>query len=500
MFQVMLLILYGVVACVKPSDFSEIELEDSAPTLAFPLVEATITSDELVEAIDTSITVVLNDDGLFAMQFSAEPYVENAEVLFPKLTIDLPIPILDSMVSLPVPSFDGFQISTGVLKGDQMSFILNSTELSKVDVSIQIPQLSKGNDPFLGQYTVPAATFLPGSLTTDPINLNGYEVDFSSGNLSLRYQAINDMGDKIILPLSFVIVNAFDFSYLEGKLSQTRLNTGLQEIDIDIRDTTLDGDIQFQDPKIHFDISNSFGVPVGLQVNRVYLVNHSDESAEITSALFDDLVLIESPDFDEIGSTVTQRITLDRTNSNVLEVASTDIKDLFYDIDIVLNPDTEDEVFFVTDSSKAQIDALVDLSFDATVQDLRVERVLDVSLDGLDTLDFLRLKMYVENEVPLAVSPELQFGSSSSSDIWVLEADDQKTIEAATLDANGSLVVSQVSELYFTLTAEELVQLENFNILTAILYFDSPGDGTDATMLRPNQRVFIGVGAEAGLK
>lgn len=495
-----MLLFLGVSSCVKPSDFSEIELEDSAPTLAFPLVEATITSDELVEAIDTSITIVLNDAGLYAMQFKADPYIENADVIFPKLTIDLPIPILDSMVMLPVPSFDGFQINAGVLKGDQMSFILNSTELSTVDVSIQIPQLSKGNNPFLGEYTVPAATFLPGSLTTDPINLNGYEVDFSSGNLSLRYQAINDMGDRIILPLSFVVVNAFDFSYLEGKLSQTILNTGLQEIDIDIRDTTLDGDIQFQDPKIHFDISNSFGVPVGLQVNRVYLVNHSDESAEITSALFDDLVLIASPSFDEIGNTRRQRITLDRTNSNVLEVASTDIKDLFYDIDIILNPNTEEEVFFVTDSSKAQIDALVDLSFDATVKDLRVEKILDVSLDGLDTLDFLRLKMYVENEVPLALSPELQFGSSSSSDIWVLEADDQKTIEAATLDANGSLVTSQVSELYFTLVAEELVQLENFNTLTAILHFDSPGDGNEATMLRPNQTVFIGVGAEAGLK
>ncbi len=489
-----------VAACVKPSDFSEIELEDSAPTLAFPLVEATITSDELVEAIDTSITIILNDEGLFAMQFQAVPYVEDADVLFPKLNLGLPIPILDSVVSLPVPSFDGFQISSGVLKGDQMSFILNSTELSVVDVSIQIPQLSKGNEPFLGEYTVPAATILPGTLTTNPINLNGYEVDFSTGNLSLKYQAINSAGDKIILPLSFVVVDAFDFSYLEGKLSQTRLNTGLQEIDIDIRDTTLDGDIQFQNPRIHFDISNSFGVPVGLKVNRVYLVNHADESAEITSALFDDLVLISSPSFDEIGTTVVQRITLDRTNSNVLEVASTDIKDLFYDIDIILNPNTEDEVFFVTDSSKAQIDALVDLSFDATVKDLKVEKELDVSLDGLDTLDFLRLKMYVENEIPLSVRPELQFGSANSADTWTLIADNLETIEAATLGADGNLVYSTISELYFTITAQELGQLANFDILTAILHFDSPGEGSEATMLRPNQKVFMGVGAEAGLK
>ena len=497
---ILFFIIWMLGACVKPTDLSDLTLEESSPILAFPLLEATITSDDLVAEIDSSIVVVVNEEGIFSMQFRADPYIEESEQLFPALTIDLPIPILDSAMTIPVPSFDGFNIQKGVLRGDQMSFVLNSTEADPVKVSIKLPQLTRDNMIFRKDYEIPGANLLASSLTTNPIDLNGFLVDFGSGTLDLKYEAVNSAGTRIRLPISFLLVNAFDFSYLEGSIQSSRINTGLQEIDIDIRDTVLNGDFQFQDPKIHFDISNSFGVPVGLKVLQVFMVDHAGNRSDIRSTLFEEIMMIEAPSFDEVGETVSTRITLDRDNSNLVEVASTDIEDLFYDVDIILNPNTTNETFFITDSSKAQIDALIDLSFDATIIDFTVEQDLTVALSGLDTLRSLRMKMYVENGIPLSFSPELIFFEEDLSPGFTLKPVDTAEVSSATVDSNGEVVSTTTTEIYFNVTAEELSLLSKMTTLKAILHFRSPNNGKDRSVIKPGQEIFMGIGAEAGIK
>src|SRR5690606_27698083 len=175
----------------------------------------------------------LNDDQVFAAFFRSDSFIQKKDDLFPKTTFGLPIPIVDSVVSLPVPGFSEITLHKGVLKGDQLTFVFNSAETTDIALRVSIPQLLRDENPFLVEYMIPYDGNVPSSVMTPALDLNGYTVDFSDNLLTLWYDARKPDGQRVVLPLSFARISAFDFSYLEGTIARTTLSAGLQRIDID---------------------------------------------------------------------------------------------------------------------------------------------------------------------------------------------------------------------------------------------------------------------------
>ena len=145
---------------------------------------------------------------------------------------------------------------------------------------------------------------------------------------------------------------------MEGTISKTIIPTGLQRIEIDIQDSLVEGSYQFQDPKIHFDIANNFGIPIGIRVKDVYVLGTDLIPKALESNLFDQIIELQYPAFEEQGRVVLERISFDKQNSNILDLAQNDIMAIDYDLDVVINPnEIKDARFFVLDSSRAVITA-----------------------------------------------------------------------------------------------------------------------------------------------
>ncbi len=469
------------------------------PHLAVPLLQGVITTDELVDQIRENADIVVNPEGVYAVEFYADPFIRTKTDLFPKITFDLPVPLLDTVTSLPITVFPDATISRAIFSGDEMFFILNSDLEEDIRVRIEIPELQRDGETFSFEYTIPFDGSSPSSLTTPRIDLSGYELDAGNGLVSLRYDARKVDGSRVQLPLSFVRVNAFDFAYLEGKIGKITVPTDLQSIEIDIEDTLVDGTYHFEDPKIHFDLHNSFGVPIGVRVKSLYLVTDQGEQREIVSPLFDQIFLLNYPQLDQVGLTVSDRITFDKTNSNILDLITAEINEIVYNLDIITNPDDEIDEFFLTDSSKAVLDATLNLSFAAIVEEVSASRTAVVFLEDIDTLSEGRVKVFVDNGMPLSFQPKLLFFRASGNNL-PLDVEDNRVVASAITDDLGNVIGSRSTAIYYTLNRMQIRDISLMDSVRATLTIQSPQGGLDPAIIKPGQFLEFGVGIEAKLR
>lgn len=496
-----LFLLVGFFSCLRVDQLPEVELEDSAPFLAFPLVSLQLQSDDLMAELGKKTDIRLNEEQVFAAFFRSDSFIQTKDDLFPKTTFGLPIPIVDSVVSLPVPGISGITLHKGVLKGDQLTFVFNSAETTDIALRVSIPQLIRDEDPFLGEFTIPYDGDVPSSVMTPALDLNGYTVDFSDNLLTLRYDARKPDGQRVVLPLSFARISAFDFSYLEGTITRTTLSASLQRIDIDIQDSLIEGSYRFENPKIHFDIANSFGIPIGVKVKEVYVIGDDAQPQPLISDLFDQTIILRYPGFDQQGELVTDRITFDRTNSNLLDVTRNDIVAIDYNLDVIINPeDLSGARFFILDTSKTVITAEIELGFDATIREASVEKLVDIDLTALDSVRYLRLKLTAENGIPLSFNPVLILRDTSSQEELTLSESVGNLIESAQTDETGNQVSPTQNVLYFEMDEERVVQARTMNQLSLRLTVQSPAGGDLPARIKPGQTIAVKIGAEAKLQ
>lgn len=452
----------------------------------------------MIGQLDEEVTIGLNEKGIYTVYLHSDPFVRGKDDLIPFNSFALPIPIIDSVVSLPLPDLAELSLDKGILKGDQLIFTLNSVENTDVSVKISLPQFTKNGDVFEVEYIIPFDGASPGTLMAEPIDLNGYTVDFSNGDLTLRYEAWNEAGQRIILPLSFAQITGFEFSYLEGSIVRTSISTDLQRIDIDIQDSLIAGEYQFQDPKIHFDLNNSFGIPLGVKVKEVFILGNDSIQQPLESSLFDQIIILDYPGFDQQGEVVRDRITFDKENSNLLELTHNDIIGIDYNLDIILNPqEISDERFFILDTSRALVTAEVELSFEALVDNVSISKIVDLDFSRLDSIDFLRLKVVVENGLPLSFQPDLTLMDTISGARIELNEENGVLISNANVNDSGDVLSTTSSLLFYSLDIDQLSRVKEMNQLEAEFNLRSPGQGTASAKIKPGQKLMMRVGAEA---
>lgn len=477
--------------------FPDLSVEKPSPFLAFPLASLELTSGDLVQQFGEDISLGLNDEGVYTVYFESDPFIQDKNDLIPVSGFDFPIPIVDSVTTLPVPELAELSIDSAVLKGNQLIFTLNSAETSDIPVQISLPQFSREGKILEVDYVIPFDGATPSTLVTLPIDLEGYSVDFSGNNLRLLYDARNAKGERIVLPLSFARITGFEFSYLEGVVFQSTLPTGLQRVDIDIQDSLIEGSYRFQDPKIHFDLTNSFGIPLGIQVKEVYILGADLIPQRLLSPLFDQVIPLEYPQPGDPGRLVQERITFDRHNSNLLDLTHDNIVAIDYDIDIILNPENvSDERFFILDSSQIIVRAEIELSFDALIEGVGLKKTVDVDFGRLDSVQYLRLKVLVDNGLPLSFDPVLSALDSVSGAGVQFAEESGIGIGAAETNETGDVISNNFSELYYLLDAIQLQKVKQMNQLQAEFTLSSPNQGNLVTKIKPGQVLKMRIGAE----
>lgn len=270
--------------------------------------------------------------------------------------------------------------------------------------------------------------------------------------------------------------------YLEGFVGEreVELNKGVAEFPSDFWQK-LEGTLHFADPRIHFLIENSIGIPNQFIVN-FNGINQNGEHVSLDPPLF-------SAPYPEIGinTPVTEKFTVDKNNSNIINFISLppDMA-VEYSANILLNPGLKSTV----QPSRIYADSYLKLGYEVEIPmqlsttGIRFTQAFNLDSIVITGLQSGMLRIKYANHIPLAFAIQTSFRDSVSNQ--VLNALEPFTIQPAKTDASGKSIESTVDFVEIELSETFSETLDGANQLFVSGTFITPKEGLEEVKLYLN--------------
>ncbi|MBN2275615.1 MAG: hypothetical protein JXR41_13990 [Bacteroidales bacterium] len=255
------------------------------------------------------------------------------------------------------------------------------------------------------------------------------------------------IGDRVQIHFSLVDLDKFEvlfgFAGNDSYSVDTTISTGLGEI------SGISGSFSVTDPRINITYVNTFGLPVGIDMQMRGLFNdgHSvliDPAEQFIEASDDYLQPVT------VGSLQYNRTTI----PNIHEFLTFPTPDsLVADGEARGNPGVSDARNFVLNNSAIQvgIEIEVPLAFEADLQLRDTFRLNVEKVDAVDYVEYANLHYRIRNEFPVQLDPYIiLYDSVADVNLDTILFDESLSapfIPAAPVDENGVTIVSQVEEI-----------------------------------------------------
>lgn len=418
-------------------NFENVYLPDYEGTVALLIVNDTISfGDFLEENIeDTSkYSIDANQRILFSYtietDFAAgDDFVEidgfkNSKQLESPLKTQMTVP-KDTVLrflkktNFKFPATKGEELDSVYFMGGDFKVTLNTSFPSDVDFTLTSSSFLTiaGNDSI----TVSGrANKKPSPPTTgvSSVGLNGYKSKMTSASDSNVFVVYMDakvylkQGDILsgreYVNFALDIVNP-DFDVIFGYFDQDTFSVDEKKVDLDFfKDLGGDG-IEFEAPTIDFTVSNSFGLPMGIDFSKVYATYEDADDIEFSGSFADNPQLVAAPTIQQVGNTVSTTLTINGDNSNLREILSASPKSLVLPLAGYSNLNSTASNFLSKDS-KIDINAKVTIPLKLKVDNFEYSSTID--LEGLEDLDGtkeLSIVITTINELPFDGSIDLIF-------------------------------------------------------------------------------------------
>lgn len=227
------------------------------------------------------------------------------------------------------------------------------------------------------------------------------------------------------------------------------------------------GRIQLADPQLHLRVGNSFGVPFGIEL--LDLEARFKDASMIQITLDPDVnpIIIDAPTIDQVGQSVLSHTAIDNNNSNINEIASTDLTGLQFSVNAVGNP-TGFMNNFILDTSHLDINVEVVIPMHLRAEGLELADTFDFEIGGDEGFGRENIKSFMfhlatENALPLDASIQVYLMDNNDERLdslfneqnWnILPSgvvdDDGKVIMASNKEVDVLLSDSQIDNVFIT--------------------------------------------------
>lgn len=443
----MLLGLGSLQSC-KKEYFEKDRIKDPTwnPALAVPLIKSTITVPEVLSRFNDQDIIVVDTTGILALRYFSNIFSVSAENLISftdqqttqsyALTVgDVGILTGSGTVTLPqVDQFVAFDVSNMTpqpevhainFKGGNIVLEVTSQFSFPTNVRVQIPSLTVGGSTY-DETLTGVTNGNPGQLT---IPLNNAQLDLTQGTPA--YNRIHVITDVTIqgssgsgLPGSTVTVSAsltgLQFQQVLGDMKQQLLphNSGSVRIRFFENDSTnSDGEIHWADPRVKAIFTNGVGAGVQLDIDSL-LFSSPTQGINLTGSS----TLLNNPTIPyktTVGDTAMKYYSVDRGNSNIVQVADTKPTRLYYGFSGMLNPAGGVNANWLQDTSKVRLDMEVFLPFDGTARDFQRVDTTEVAIfplnDDIEEIESVTFRMTMNNGFPADAHGQVYFYDSTLS-------------------------------------------------------------------------------------
>ncbi len=266
---------------------------------------------------------------------------------------------------------------------------------------------------------------------------NAASNDFTVGFLgNITLDATQSTNDTDSIRVEFIYRDQV-FSAVFGKFGRDTLAVGNQEIDLGFFNEIGESGIKFGNPKMRFDIRNSFGLNMGMDLSGV-----QGDGGEGTTAVSLTGDIVDNPPrisgSTELSTPVQSIFEINAENSNLENLLSSSPTRLIFNVSGLTNP-TENDLSgsnFLQPTSG--IEAFIEMEIPMEVKVSDLEQTDTISLgNGLNIsdIDSAFLRVHTLNEIPFSVSLKIDIQDSTNTTIYTIT--DKLVIKAPFINVNG---------------------------------------------------------------
>lgn len=429
-----------------------------------PVVNTSLVLRDVLKDYDNEKLFVVDDEGFLSLIYNKVVYSSLAKDFITLPTQAFPT---DNYTSTDVnggatfnkvlPNFDSF---TGAridsIKYDTLAIKIsvNNTFANAGALTIEFPNLTKNGSP-----AILSISNLNGTTTQE---LYGYTLDLTDGGTSfntIKYNYIfgttwnGTSGQNVGITVE---LSKNDYKNINGFIGQHDVPLPGDSVHVDIFDKEFDGQFYFKNPKIQFNMMNSYGLPIRLQLGSIQGTDFDGNQSPVYNIGLD-MNPVNYPNIK--GETALDSVLFDTLSAPwIRDLISYKPKYIHFDGDGFTNPQASIINNFVLDTSRfdlrmkfilplwgrAEYPSLTDTS------DMDVEK----ELEYVDDVTYLKIKLVANNGLAAEVRVQAYFVDSLGviQDSLFSTINEQIVIEGGYTDETGKVIQkrSKITEIVYT--------------------------------------------------
>jgi hypothetical protein len=489
-------------------EFEQIETEDWRPELALPLINSSLTLQDIIIKKDTGGFIQPNENGdtlsvVYQSKVSATP----------DTIVELPDQILrDSSDLIVNPNYttitlsdtiqykanDDIEIDSLLLREGTLILTVQSDIRANLDLTITFPGFKKPDGGSLSiNKLLPASNGVPVKREED-VDLSRYLIDMTAGGQqvsALEYRvdiAANNpnpipQSGELKFILSFTRVQLKEFY---GYLGQDPIDLKQDTVDVDIFKNFITGTFFIANPELDVTIRNSFDIPTYMEFEELY-ARVADKNIDTLSFELPvdpatgkrKIRKLEIPSGYGVAYT---NLKLRENNSNIENIISKLVREIVYDAKALPNPNGKipGRRNFFTDTSGMELDIKLRLPLAGRSTQLTLVDTINFNMDELDNLEQGTFRMIVDNGFPVNADLNIVFIDGQNVALDSLFADGSRRVIAAASTNSQGIVTTPTREINETvLDRARILNLKGTEKAIIKAELNTPGASTGKNIL-----------------
>jgi len=460
-------------------DFSGVRQE-----LAIPLVFGEITIEDALDNFDTdgvlnvaddnTMTLVYSGDDIFSLSGEEIIDIEDFEVIVFDTLIDVDYTLLNLPLAIDVVD----------LSGGNLNLAFESPHNENLEVVLTMQNLSSDNQVLTRSFNV-----LPNGTINENIDLQGTAMNLENNRLQIYYEAINSLGEKRKLENFRINFQNLEYQFVQGLFSPYTFEfENYDSISIDLFQYYDSGEIFFDDLRLKCIVENSYGIPIKIGLAYFRAAENTPQALDLISPL-DQGLEIAYPSIDEIGQSATSTFTFDNSNTNIFEVFNSKPDLMFYKIFAEVVPEGGSDQGFVDIESQIKMDVEIEVPTFFSIKDFQLQHtepfevdISDLNSEASDgeykaTIESLEFKLITDNGLPVDIDLQLFFEDDEGNVLATLFDEVTTLIKSGSIDGEGKVIESAVSELFISKTEEDISLIDQATQIRILGKLNTANDG-----------------------
>jgi len=493
-------LLLSIVAMILPScnqldSINSIDNIEIQADYALPLINSTTTIQDLLEASETEATLInTNSDGTLTFNYQSVGPDVTAGQLFADIP-DFPFAVPNQRATVPVEIFPGVKLETLKLRGGTINFQIHNSVPEDINIQIIFSNLIKNGQPFTVTEQLINQGQTPQEFLLTPIDITGYDLNLDNEEMTVEYVAtkVSD-GSSVTLDAVGGWGRDWQYDFVSGNFTAKQFSMEEDTLSIDLFDLGFDGALSLADPQLSLDFENSFGLAIRARITKLTMINTEGASVSLNGRFAQEGFLLDAPRLNEVGTSRHSTLTLNKDNSNIVEMLAIQPHKIIYQMSGEINPDNNSAITFIQPTSKVTTSIRAIVPAHGTFK-MQTEQETAIDFGQPDQLKSASFKLITTNGMPFGAQVQFYFLNDNNTVLDSLFKNQEMILTAASVDADGFPINPTPLTTEIEVPASRLTAMNESKKMLMKISLATSDDGQTPVKITPDQALSVKLGA-----